>query len=423
MIKQAVVLAGGKGTRLAEIIGDKPKFLSRISDKTLADIVLDELSKSGITHLLFLLGVGSEQIIFFLENSNWTDAFEIEWCVETEELGTGGALYSALEKLDERFLLVYGDVYSRGAIANFLERARFGGNALLTRASDHMGDSDLVDIDQDGNLKAIHSKPHAANLDFRNRAMTGISIWEKMAVNQLGNAIKGKKFDLDRQGVPTALSMGIKIQVIGATGVIKDSGTPERLRSVAKLESNHTKMDCAIFLDRDGVINIDHGHISSPDEISVYPDVADFLIHARRIGFKIFVVSNQPVIARGEATFESLELIHARIDSVLAEQGAYLDEYFICPHHPDSGFHGENPLLKVDCDCRKPKPGLILEAINKYEVNPLNSFMIGDRYTDFLAAKAAGVEYFNVRSIAHASDFLNFDSLQDVFNEIKGREK
>ncbi len=269
MIKQAVVLAGGKGTRLAEIIGDKPKFLSRISDKTLADIVLDELSKSGITHLLFLLGVGSEQIIFFLENSNWKDAFEIEWCVETEELGTGGALYSALEKLDERFLLVYGDVYSRGAIANFLERARFGGNALLTRASDHMGDSDLVDIDQDGNLKAIHSKPHAANLDFRNRAMTGISIWEKMAVNQLGNAIKGKKFDLDRQGVPTALSMGIKIQVIGATGVIKDSGTPERLRSVAKLESNHTKMDCAIFLDRDGVINIDHGHISSPDEISV----------------------------------------------------------------------------------------------------------------------------------------------------------
>ncbi len=100
-----------------------------------------------------------------------------------------------------------------------------------------------------------------------------------------------------------------------------------------------------------------------------------------------------------------------------------MDEYFICPHHPDSGFHGENPLLKVDCDCRKPKPGLILEAINKYEVNPINSFMIGDRYTDFLAAKAAGVEYFNVRSIAHTSDFLNFDSLQDVFNEIKGREK
>lgn len=107
-------------------------------------------------------------------------------------------------------------------------------------------------------------------------------------------------------------------------------------------------------------------------------------------GYLCIVVTNQPVIARGEVTWDELDEIHAKMETLLGKEGAYIDGLYVCPHHPDKGFEGEIPELKVDCDCRKPKPGMLLKAAEEYNIDLSQSWMVGDSERDIQAGKNAG---------------------------------
>lgn len=413
MLNQAVILAGGKGSRLSSINLGLPKFLTPVGSKTIADLIFEEIYKTGIKKILLLLGLGSSPILEYVNKSEWCDFFEIEYMIESEELGTGGALLSAARKLDERFLLMCGDIYTRGAILNFIQSSTEAPNSILTRASDHVYDSNLVEIDEGGFLRSVKLKPHNAGEALRNRALTGISIWTKSSLLELTTIQNEKKFDLDKEGIRKVLNSGHQFKVITATGIIMDIGTPDRLKISRDTEIEGTKRTKAVFLDRDGVINLENGHISSPEQLDIFPDLANFILKIRQAGYKVYVITNQPVIARGEATFKDLEEIHAKIDSYLGKHNTLIDEYFVCMHHPDSGFAGEVVTLKIDCECRKPKPGLLVSAIQKHQIDTGKSVMIGNSKSDYLAAKAVGVTYLNIGK-KEFSDSLNFDSLTDV---------
>ena len=107
-------------------------------------------------------------------------------------------------------------------------------------------------------------------------------------------------------------------------------------------------------------------------------------------GYLAIVVTNQPVIARGEVTWDELHEIHRKMETLLGKDGAYIDGIYICPHHPDKGFEGERPEYKIDCDCRKPKPGLLLQAAQDYNIDLTQSYMIGDSERDVEAGINAG---------------------------------
>jgi D-glycero-D-manno-heptose 1,7-bisphosphate phosphatase len=413
MLNQAVILAGGKGSRLSGINLGLPKFLTPIGSKTIADLIFEEIYKTGINRILLLLGLGSSAILEYINKSEWHDLFEIEYIIENEELGTGGALLAATTKLDERFLLMCGDIYTRGSILNFIESSTEATNSILTRASEHIYDSNLVEIDEDGFLRSVKLKPHNAGDAFRNRALTGISIWTRTSLLELSTIQDEKKFDLDKEGISKVLNLGHQFKVVTATGIILDIGTPDRLKISRETEIEGTKATKAVFLDRDGVINVEKGHISSPEQLDLFPDLANFILKIRQAGYKIYVITNQPVIARGEATFKDLEGIHAKIDSYLGNHNTLIDEYFVCMHHPDSGFAGEVVTLKIDCDCRKPKPGLLVSAIQKHQIDIGKSVMIGNSKSDYLAANAVGVTYLNVGK-REFSEALNFNSLTDI---------
>jgi NDP-sugar pyrophosphorylase family protein len=185
VINQAVILAGGKGTRLSGINLDLPKFLTPVGTKTIADLIFEEIDKTEIKKILLLLGIGSSIILEYLKKSEWNEKFEIEYLIEGDELGTGGALVSALNQLDGRFLLMCGDIYSRGAILHFIESSSEDTNSILTRASEHIFDSNLVEIDENSFLRNVILKPHDDGAAIRNRALTGISIWTRTAVQKL----------------------------------------------------------------------------------------------------------------------------------------------------------------------------------------------------------------------------------------------
>ena len=143
----------------------------------------------------------------------------------------------------------------------------------------------------------------------------------------------------------------------------------------------------ALFLDRDGVININHGYVHAPEQTDWVPGIFELVANAHARGYLPVVVTNQAGIGRGlydEAAFLGYTAwMHAQF----AARGTLLLATFWCPHHPDEGL-GE---YGVDCDCRKPRPGMLLRAIERFDIDPSRSLMIGDKQGDLDAAAAAGV--------------------------------
>ena len=175
-------------------------------------------------------------------------------------------------------------------------------------------------------------------------------------------------------------------------------GTPERLSRVEKdLKSGlvaRLRMDRsmpAVFFDRDGVVNVERGHIASEDEVELYPGVAEALKLLKNAGYLCVVVTNQPVIARGECSMDTLRRIHGKIDMLLGRSGAYFDAWYVCPHHPDRGFPGEIENLKIICNCRKPATGLLEQCCKDLKVDLKSSWLIGDQTRDIQMAKNAGL--------------------------------
>ena len=219
---------------------------------------------------------------------------------------------------------------------------------------------------------------------------------------------KPVKVDLDRQLLKPLAGTG-KMFCYDSPEYVKDMGTPERYYSVCKdckegriSAKNLKNKQKAIFLDRDGTINKYLG----------------FLRNIRKInesGYLAVVVTNQPVIARGEVSFEELEEIHNKMETLLGKEGAYLDAIYYCPHHPHKGYEGERPELKIDCDCRKPKPGMLLKAAADFNIDLSRSWMVGDGENDVKAGLNAGCKTAligqskdNIGQLVSAKSLLEF---------------
>lgn len=205
-----------------------------------------------------------------------------------------------------------------------------------------------------------------------------------------------QKVDLDRQLLKPLAGTG-KMFCYDSPEYVKDMGTPERYYSVCKdckegriSAKNLKNKQKAIFLDRDGTINKYVGFLRNIDDFELIDGAAEAIRKINESGYLAIVVTNQPVIARGEVSFEELEEIHNKMETLLGKEGAYLDAIYYCPHHPHKGYEGERPELKIDCDCRKPKPGMLLKAAADFNIDLSRSWMVGDGENDIKAGINAG---------------------------------
>ena len=211
-----------------------------------------------------------------------------------------------------------------------------------------------------------------------------------------GSAGKTVKVDLDRQILKPLCGTG-KMFCYDSPEYVKDMGTPDRYAAVCRdfatgrvKAKNLKQKQRAIFLDRDGTINKYIDFLRDIDDFELLPGVAEAVGLINASGYLAIVVTNQPVIARGEVTVEQLQEVHNKMETLLGAEGAYLDAIYYCPHHPHKGYEGEVPELKIDCDCRKPKPGMLLKAAEEFNIDLSQSWMIGDGENDIKAGKAAG---------------------------------
>jgi D,D-heptose 1,7-bisphosphate phosphatase len=237
---------------------------------------------------------------------------------------------------------------------------------------------------------------------YKNQVNAGIHVLSKKLLNAVCPA--AEKIDLDREILKPLITAGkdsagsaVEIYAYSTPEYIKDMGTPERYAQVTlDIENglvrrrNLSNTQRAVFLDRDGTINKLKGFIKRAEDFELIDGAAEAVGRINRAGYLAIVVTNQPVIARGEAALEELETIHNKMETELGKAGSFVDDIFFCPHHPDRGFPGERLEYKIDCDCRKPKPGLLFRAAKKYNIDISQSFMAGDDIKDVKAALAAG---------------------------------
>lgn len=397
-MKQAIILAGGKGTRLQERLNGLPKPLVDICGKPLLERQIESLKSYGFNQILILVNHGADQIIQFCDSKdNWN--IDIQCLDDGQPLGTAGATIQIFTKLADEFLVVYGDTMFDIDLARFQafhDEDKSAGATLFLHPNDHPQDSDLVAMDGQCCITGFYPYPHDPKVYLPNLVNAGMYYFRKDALKSwVGGAAA---LDFGKDIFPALIRQGVLLRGYNSPEYIKDCGTPKRLDKVSAhyesgliASSNLRFKQKLIFLDRDGTINQSVDQLAKADDFELLPGVAQAIAQINHAGYRAVVVTNQPVLARGECTPEELENVHRKMQTLLGEHGAYLDRIYYCPHHPDSGFAGEVKELKKVCDCRKPAIGMLTQAQEALNADLNASWMIGDSTVDILAAQRAGV--------------------------------
>lgn len=388
-----VIMAGGKGTRIASINSEVPKPMIEILGKPILEHQVDVLKKQGLKDYIFVIGhLGHVIKDYFDDGSKF--GVSIEYIVEEEPLGTAGALYFLKDKIEEDFVLLNGDIIFDVDINRFYKyhKDHDGLATILVHPNNHPFDSSLIEVNNDGMVIDWINK-EAERVWYHNLVNAGIHI---LSVKVLDRFIEAKKTDLDRD-ILKPMIMEKQLFAYSSPEYIKDMGTPKRYDEViSDIKTGKVDNKClvnkqkAVFLDRDGTINKYVGFLRKLDDFELLDGVSKAIKMINESGYLAIVVTNQPVVARGEVTVDELDVIHKKMETLLGQDGAYIDGLYICPHHPDSGFDGEIKELKIECECRKPKPGMILKAAKDFNIDLSNSYMIGDSENDIKAGMAAG---------------------------------
>jgi len=396
--KQLVVLAGGEGTRLLNAGIKIPKLLLKIQNLTLLEIIVNEAISEGVTEILWCLGFGHTEIQDQIAaNLSLKNSLEHRVFVEEERRGTLGALIQAREYLHDDFCLTMGDLLlSRTNIGGIFEGFREADEdvRLLVKYTDHPEDSDLAILNADLSVKSFNAYPHREipKIPVGNAGMVFLK------KEHVPTTLDDSKSDVFKQLIPKLISDNLIIKAVFHQGVIRDIGTPDRLQKASSRFSEGGQLGnlTGIFFDRDGTLNIELGHIASPSQIELFPETSKILKLATEKFDLVGIVTNQPVVSRGEATIGTVNEINSHL---LTSAGvADLSRFIIkvCPHHQDSGFVGEIPELKIDCICRKPSSGMLLEILNEQRLRANNTIYVGNSISDLQAAAGVGIEWIHL---------------------------
>lgn len=399
----AVILAGGKGVRLNSITKDEiPKPMAAICGKPILEHIVDRLKENGITRIFMMVGHLYNKIVDYFGDGH-KFGVSIEYVIEQQPLGSGGGLFFLKDKVKTDFLVCSGDTVLDVDVER-MYRYHLEHQAqitMFTHPNAHPYDSDLVVTDANNRVTGIDKKGGIRDYCYHNNVNASFVIADNSTLQYFDEL---RKINLEHDFITHFIGLG-SVYAYNSSEYIKDVGTPERFVS-AELDIlqglpqklNLKNKQKAVFLDRDGTVNKYKGFIRSADEIELLDGVAEAVKLLNKSDYLAVIVSNQPVIARGEASFGDVEDMFKKIETLLGREGAYIDGYFYCPHHPDKGYAGEIAELKIKCGCRKPNIGLLLQASERFNLDLSQCVMIGDGNIDVLTAKNAGIPSVKVKT-------------------------
>lgn len=398
---KTVIMAGGRGSRISELFPDIPKPLIPIQNVPVLERELISLKSQGFEDIIITVSYMGEKIEeYFGDGTKW--GVRITYFEEKVPLGNAGALFKMRDILgNEPFLLLNADAVfdvDFNRMATF-HQSHGGLVTLFTHPNSHPYDSGLIIENENHEVEQWLSKEDERPKYYKNRVNAGLHIIDPKVLDRSEvntETIGTVKVDLDRQ-ILKPLCGTRKMFCYDSPEYVKDMGTPERFKSVESdfisgivQGKNLKNMQKAVFLDRDGTINKYVGFLRDIEEFELIDGVAEAIRIINASGYLCIVVTNQPVVARGEVSIRQLEEIHSKMETLLGMEGAYVDAIYYCPHHPDRGYPGEISELKKECDCRKPKPGMLLKAAKDFNIDLSRSIMLGDGKNDVKAGLSAG---------------------------------
>ena len=402
---QAVIMAGGKGTRLRAITNDEiPKPLAPVAGKPILAWQIETLREQGIGDVVLIVGYLGEKIReYFGDGSAY--GVRIRYIEEETPLGTAGALALLPPLLTgEPFFLVFSDVLFDVDLGRMeaYHREKGAEATLFVHPNSHPFDSDLVVCDETGRVTGFDSKHNVRRYRYSNCVNAGLYLLDAGICARVPEA---RKTDLEKALLAGMIAQGAAVYGYRSPEYIKDVGTVERIRAAEReLQSgliagrSLTRRQRAIFLDRDGTINRENGLVYREEQFELEPRAAEAIREINGSGYLAIVITNQPVVARGLCGIEDVELIHRKMQTLLGREGAYLDDIRYCPHHPDRGYPEEDPAYKIPCRCRKPDTGLIGACAERYNIDLARSWMVGDTTMDVQTGKNAGTGTVLVRT-------------------------
>lgn len=419
----AVILAGGKGTRLKNLTQEIPKPMVEVYEKPILLHQIEVLKRYGIKEIIIVVNYLGEKIKKYFDKGV-KFGVNIRYIEEKEPLGTAGSLYFLKKIIKEDFLLIYGDVLFDISIPRFIEyhKEKKSDATLYVHPNAHPYDSDLILLNSNNKIIGIDSKRNTSRTYYSNCVNSGIFLFSKRIFDYVSLV---KKMDLEQDIIYKMIKESKDIYGYQACEYVKDMGTLNRLEQVVQdykngiiVSKNLDKKQKCIFLDRDGTINKFVGLLSNCDQFQLEDEVATAIKQINQSNYLCIVITNQPVIARNLCTIEELNYIHKKMETLLGEKQAYLDEILYCPHHPDKGYQGENKKYKIKCNCRKPGTGLIDACIKKYNIDTKESYFIGDTTIDIKTGKNAKLKTILLKTGIGGSDKKYEDQPDYICNNL-----
>ena len=394
---EAIVLAGGLGTRLRSAVSDLPKCLAPIGDKPFLFFLLEELARQGVTRVILSVGYRKEMVMEYVEGREWP--FEVVWAVEEEPLGTGGGIRLALSMArEDRVLVLNGDTFFHVELAEL----------LAVEAPVVMALKPMRDFDRYGTVSVIPSAPFSVISSEVEKSLRVTAFREKKPCAE--GLINGGVYALERTlfeglNLPAKFSFEEAVlepfaregKVAGKVcdGYFIDIGIPSdferaqrelpELRNVLRVAAEVLATDAdTLFLDRDGVINryIPNDYVTSLNKFVILPGIPEVMAAWARRFRHIILVTNQRGIARGRFTRETLDEIHRHMLAVIEAAGGRIDAIYVSTAIPE------------DDPSRKPQPGMFLEACSDFpEIRAERSVMVGDADSDEAFARNCGMAF------------------------------